>query len=161
MSGRHVVIHINAAPQGEVHPEPLPPHRLVRSCVAVHGYPRCMGAAAMGEERCTCSDTLSQEDHTRCLADAWSAFRDRDGGMCHDCAFRKGSPEQDELRAIAAAPEPFRCHQGMPVDARRGTPSRDAYAPVLRAVEGSGLTAPDYPICAGWRLARLALEHSK
>lgn len=162
---RHIVLHvnqasglhINEASDGPVHPEPLPPHRLVRSCIDVLGYPNCMGAAEWGPERCTCTDTLSEADHQLCLADARKAHRARRGRTCHDCAFRKGSPEQDELARIAASPVPFRCHQGMPVDARRGTPVENAYAPVLRTSD-RGVEAPDYPVCAGWKRARAALQ---
>jgi hypothetical protein len=153
-------VHINQAAAGPVHLEPLPAHRLVRSCMAVHGYPKCIGAAAMGEERCTCSDTLSESDHQQCLAEAWEAHRQRRGRACHDCAFRKGSPEQDSVAAIAASPVPFRCHQGMPLDARRGTPVENAYAPVMRKSH-RGVEAPDYPICAGWKRAHAALQRAK
>lgn len=156
----HLVVHINQAPVGPVHPEALPPHRLVRSCVEVHGYPKCMGAAAMGDERCTCSDTLSQEDHERCVAEAWDAFHKRRGRACHDCAFRKGSPEQDDVAKIAASAVPFRCHQGMPVDARGGMPVENAYAPALRTSK-RGTEAPDYPVCAGWRRAHAALQRKR
>lgn len=153
---KHLVLHINQASAGPVHPEPLPPHRLVRSCVAVHGYPRCIGAAAMGDARCTCSDTLSEADHQQCLAEAWEAHRQRRGRACDDCAFRKGSPEQDSLATVAASPVPFRCHKGMPLDARRGTPVENAYAPVMRSSD-RGVEAPDYPICSGWKRAHAAL----
>jgi len=146
-----IVVHINQAPTGPIHPEPLPPHRIVRSCVEVHGFPRCMGAAAMGPERCTCDDTLTAEQRSLCIADAWAAHRARKGESCHDCAFRAGSPEQDILGRIIAQPETaaFRCHQGMPVDARRGTPAQDCY-------KLTNAQADAYPVCAGWRRAHAA-----
>lgn len=152
------VVHINKARTGPEHPEALPPHRIVLSCEVIHGYPLCMGAAAMGPERCTC-DTLTQAQHELCLADAWEAWAARGGDMCGDCAFRKGSPEQEQLEKIAASSTPFRCHQGMPVDARSGKPVQDAYVPVLVVDrETQAIEAPGFPICAGWLRARQALE---
>lgn len=151
-----IVVHINCARSSEPHHEELPPHRLVPDCIEFHGFPQCMGSAVYGPERCTCTDTLSTDDHERCIAEAWDAYLERDGEMCHDCAFRAGSPEQDQLEKIAACDEPFRCHQGMPIDARGGVPRKNAYAPVLVQV-GKGLVAPEYPICAGWRRAHAAL----
>lgn len=131
---------------GEMHPEPLPTHRIRLDCMTANdGVPDCYGAAAHGPTGCTC-DTLSEEDHARCVADAWRAFRGRAGAMCHDCAFRKGSPEQEQIPDIAAQGTPFRCHQGMPVDARGGSPHKDAYCPKLT----DDNQALDYPICAGW-----------
>jgi hypothetical protein len=150
------IVHINQARSGETHPEELPSYRLVRSCVDIHGYPQCMGAAAMGPERCTC-DTLTPEEHEQCLGDAWSDFHARGGDMCRDCAFRKGSPEEESLAKIASEPTPFRCHQGMPVDARSGAPIKDAYAPVLIRNAQGGIESPNYPICAGWKRAHEAL----
>jgi hypothetical protein len=148
----HVHVHVCATPDGEVHPQPLPEHRILRSCEAVHGYPRCYGCANDGPAGCYCEDTLTPEQHAQCVADAWAAFEARGGEMCADCAFRKGSPEADMLDKIASSREPFRCHQGMPVDTRPGYPVRDAYCP-RQAERG----APDYPVCAGWQRAHAAL----
>lgn len=150
------LVHVYGARDGEPHPEPLPPHRIVLSCDALHGYPRCIGAAAMGPERCSCDDTLTPEQHAQCRAEAWQAHLERGGEMCDDCAFRKGSPEADDLARVAASPVPFRCHKGMPVDARPGYPQRDAYCPGVAIVDNT-VTAPDYPICAGWIRAQRAL----
>lgn len=99
---------------------------------------------------------LTPEQLDQCVVDAWAAYFDRQGDMCADCAFRKGSPEEDNIAQIAANRTPFRCHEGMPVDARCGYPVKDAYAPVL-AVSDGNITAPDYPICAGWLRAHAAL----
>lgn len=150
------VVHVNQSPGRDPHPEPLPPHRLRLDCESKHGFPMCMGCA-ISPDRCTCTDTLSKEDYEKCVAEAWEAFRARGGDMCHDCAFRKGSPEEEQLAKVSADPEPFRCHQGMPVDARGGVALRDCYAPVLCPGELGGQTAPEYPICAGWLRARAAL----
>lgn len=142
----HLHIYGNAC--GEPHPEELPKYRIRLDCESLTGVIDCMGAAAMGPGHCTC-ETLTDEDHARCLADAHAAHAARNGDMCRDCAFRKGSPENDELEKIAASEVPFRCHQGAPVDARGGTPIKDAYCP--RAVKGEAI---GYPICAGWLRAR-------
>ena len=74
--------------------------------------------------------------------------------MCHDCAFRKGSPEQEDgtlqtlLDKLEAAVKgergftPFYCHQGMPVDCH------GAYAPKRhKSGEPKG-----YALCAGYAL---------
>lgn len=140
----------------EPHPDPLPPHRVRLDCESLHGFPDCMGCAAMGAHACTC-ETLTPEQLDLCLADAWDDYTRRGGEPCVDCAFRAGSPEQDDLALIAASPEPFRCHQGMPVDARGGVPLKDAYRPPLVRTEGGHITNDAYPICAGWARARAAL----
>lgn len=135
---------------GDEHPEQLPPHRLDHDCVHVHGYPQCMGAAALDEGHCTCS-FLTEADHERCEREGLEHFEARGGDMCHDCAFRKGSPEQDELNRIAAQDEPFHCHQGMPVRTIGGVPQKDSYMPRDRK-------NANYPICAGWQRAHDALS---
>lgn len=137
-----------SAPTDDVHPEALPEHRIARSCEAVHGYPQCMGAAGFGPERCTC-EMLTPEQHALCLRDAWEAYNARGGEPCDDCAFRKGSPESDDLDRIAAQEKPFYCHKGAPVDARGGFPAKDAYVPGRRFTE--------YPVCPGWQRAHAAL----
>jgi hypothetical protein len=148
------VLHVNAALTGEPHPEPLPPHRIMRSCDDALGYPNCYGSAGMGPERCTC-DTLTDEQHALCVAEGWAAFHARSGRMCDDCAFRKGSPEAEQLTRIAASSVPFRCHKGMPVDAKGGEPVRDAYCPRTSSNHWS-VEATEYPVCAGWKRARAA-----
>jgi hypothetical protein len=70
---------------------------------------------------------------------------------CHDCAFRKDSPEQGrEMVQIMEALEgamkggkpfaPFYCHQGMPID------DKGEYCPPLDA-RGAPI---GFPLCAGW-----------
>lgn len=135
-----VVHELKGHATGLVHPELLPPHRISHSCVHVLGRPDCYGAAEYGEDHCTC-DMLTVEQHQRCEDDARAARLERGNEMCHDCAFRKGSPEQDKLDRIAEQTEPFRCHQGMPVRAIGGVPQKDDYQPRNR---------DQYPICAGW-----------
>lgn len=61
---------------------------------------------------------------------------------CADCAFRIGSPEQDEdweLRELGEADRPFWCHQGMPL-------VRGGYSPTAM-IAGIPL---GYKVCGGW-----------
>lgn len=118
------------------------------NCIAIHGYAICIGAAARGPHGCTC-DTLTDADHARAVAAAWEDHRRRDGRMCHDCAFRSGSPEREsgELHTITRNPAPFRCHQGMPNTS--ANPEEGEYVP---RTNGDG-DADEYPECAGWRAA--------
>ena len=133
---------------------------LLVSCDAVEGYPDCLGSAARGPEHCTCG-ALQMPDGTpvpekRARAEAWAAWYLRGGEMCHDCAFRVGSPEEDELWNLAQSAEPFRCHQGMPLDARDGDPVVGNYVPSAVRTP-CGTAARQYPVCEGWRRARAAL----
>lgn len=67
--------------------------------------------------------------------------------MCHDCAFRPGSPERADaygvwsriLRGVAEN-HPFFCHQTMPTD-RSGSycPKQNQYGHAI-----------GHPFCAGW-----------
>ena len=149
MSASAVTVHkFQSRESGQLHPEPLPAHRVEHDCIEVHGYPQCMGAAAMDAGHCTCIH-LTPEQHAQCEDEAWQVHRERDGDPCADCAFRKGSPEEDQLEQIAAQDEPFHCHQRMPVRAVGGVPQRDDYAPRDRTL---------YPICSGWQRAHDALS---
>lgn len=123
----------------------VPAHRRLYDCEAVHGYPQCIGCAVNGAPACTC-DTLTPAQHQLCLADAREAERKRRGRMCHDCAFRPGSPEWERRAEIGDDPFPFRCHQGMPIDFRGREPASEDehdYKPRKHVY--------DYPICAGWK----------
>lgn len=71
------------------------------------------------------------------------------GLPCFDCAYRKGSPESDDLAKITASPEPFRCHQGMPVHAPEGHAEPGNYKPG---------DPTRYPVCEGWKRARRSAE---
>lgn len=75
---------------------------------------------------------------------------------CVDCAFRDGSPEREsgELQRLienmaAGDVTPFHCHQGMHCRAD-GT-----YVPLETDARGLPI---GHPVCAGWLLARGALE---
>jgi hypothetical protein len=71
--------------------------------------------------------------------------------MCHDCAFRKDSPERESFGAWPAIESavregtPFICHQGMhETDDGR-------YIPFERDAKGIPVW---HPVCAGWAAAR-------
>lgn len=116
-------------------------------CETRTGIPQCMGAIHSDGRFCTC-EHLTREVHVACEAEAHRLAAERKGEMCHDCAFRKGSPEageEDMLRRLAEQREPFRCHQAMPLDGRGRKPTEGIFAP-----RGPTL----YPICAGWLRAR-------
>lgn len=82
------------------------------------GFPECIGAAARGEQGCTCG--LHPGQHDEAVLVAWAHFHERGGKACHDCAFRRGSPEMQNgiAMSIAEGDQAFYCHQGMPVDGR-------------------------------------------
>jgi hypothetical protein len=70
--------------------------------------------------------------------------------MCHDCAFRGGSPEREmghmeHLMKLVADGKPFICHQGMH-ETKDGR-----YIPLERDHQGAPV---GHPICAGWAAAR-------
>lgn len=79
----------------------------------------CMGAVVYGESRCTCwrpvYDTSQAPPQTVTSAEQLLA----QPRMCHDCAYRPGSPERadeylaEELHSLPSAGTPFWCHQGM------------------------------------------------
>lgn len=70
---------------------------------------------------------------------------------CADCAFRRGSPEREDFRALVGLAEavdegrPFHCHTGMSVDAH------GRHVPRAGLVDGKPI---GHPICAGWATAR-------
>lgn len=96
-------------------------------------------------------------------------------GMCGDCAYRPGSPEKagdpehrgdaSELERLAAAGEPFYCHDGMRRIVRWVHPSgaevpghpADYAPPIAGSVPYRANGAPGY-LCAGWNARRRALE---
>ena len=107
----------------------------------------CMGCVLDGPEHCY-EQNLPTEVHAACAADAREQARARAGEPCHDCAFRPGSPEsaeEDLLLKHIRQSTPFRCHQGMPLDARGRLPTIGDFAP---------LDPAEYPVCGGWAAAR-------
>lgn len=120
-----------------------------RSCEEIDGFPQCFGCAGIGPERCTC-DTIAPGEHDEAVLVAHAHYQQRGFKACRDCAFRRGSPEMKSGKTEAImsdAAAVFYCHQGMPVDARGGTPELGNYAPD---------DASRYPICAGWIAMKLA-----
>lgn len=121
-----------------------------RSCEEVNdGMCDCFGAAGMGPRRCTC-DTITQAEHDEAVLVAHVHYEQRKRKACHDCAFRRGSPEMesgktDEIMRDGSAQ--FHCHQGMPIDARGCRPELGNFAPD---------DATRYPICTGWLAMKLA-----
>lgn len=121
-----------------------------RSCIETNdGVPECIGAAMGGEDRCTC-DTIPKGEHDECVLVAHVHYLQRGSKACHDCAFRRGSPEMDGGQTdqiLGDETAAFYCHQGMPIDARGRDPELGDYVPD---------DAHRYPVCAGWVAMRLA-----
>ena len=66
---------------------------------------------------------------------------------CHDCAFRRDSPECDSgaLYQIADSEHPFYCHQGM------HSTADGRYVPREQTHDGRPV---GHPVCVGWLRAR-------
>lgn len=114
------------------------------------GKSLCWACAIDGPERCH-EDHLPPQVHDACVTEARRLYAERNKGPCHDCAFRRGSPEHGEeglLARVARQREPFYCHQAMPLDGRGRVPAEGDYAPDDHS---------RYPVCAGWAAAREAL----
>jgi len=142
---------------------------------ATNGIPCCEGYAAYDHSRCTCWEPVYDQEQQPYVEDSKPVARK---SPCHDCAYRKGSPErsgekgyrgdEDELNHIAATGQEFWCHQGMrrPIAYRHPSgmqvPSHPAaYAPEIIVIEGkpTPLKADGTPacICGGWSGKRKAL----
>lgn len=82
----------------------------------------CMGAAAMGPERCTCWKAEHDLEQAEPCAASLTDMPTR-ATACADCAFRSGSPERsnnpryghnaDDLDELVHSSAMFACHQGM------------------------------------------------
>lgn len=138
-------------PATYVHLPDKGPTVLDRSCEDVYGVPQCWGAVHRGPRGCTCSE-LSELDRLWCRREARRQLEARDYSPCDDCAFRKGSPEQEAgmLERLLDQGVPFHCHRGMPMRWADGEvlqyrPDRDEDG-VPRA----------YPVCMGWLSGTLA-----
>lgn len=123
----------------------------------------CWGTVQNGPEGCTCWVAVYDVEQAEpqpgvTLLDARPAAE-----LCHDCAFRPGSPERseewlrEELYASADAGRPFWCHQGMrrPAlwrhpDGREVAGSPDNWTPP--GINGVPFKADGTPalLCAGW-----------
>lgn len=119
-------------------------------CVAAGDFDVCSGCALRGPEGCI-KQQLTDLDHASCEAEARRLAEKRGKRPCHDCAFRKGSPEHSaELtEKLARQATPFRCHQGAPLDGKGREPTVLAFWPRDESL---------YPVCAGWAAARSALQ---
>jgi hypothetical protein len=128
--------------------EDLRRRHVLRACIDQVGYPVCMGAAARGPEHCTCE--LPPQAHDESVLVAHAHLHERGGKPCRDCAFRRGSPEMESgeaQRILERNDADFRCHQGMPIDARHGEAELGNFAPD---------DAHRYPVCPGWVAFKLA-----
>lgn len=126
----------------------------------LHPVPCCAGTAFQGLAHCTCWDPVYDRVHELIVAGP-PATRTT---MCHDCAFRKDSPERKRGEDPADLGN-FWCHQGVrraiayvhPDGRRRIVPDEDGvpmgYDPVTRP--GLIYRADGQPgeRCAGWAKA--------
>lgn len=133
--------------------------------------PCCMAAAISGGETCTCWQPIHDQPQTDPDPTAAPGVMP---AMCHDCAYRPGSPERqgnpsaladaDLLDRIVDTGAPFWCHTGLrrqtgwahPCGAQLQVPQTgvDAYDPPAR--DGTPYKADGTPgdHCAGWSARR-------
>lgn len=128
----------------------------------------CDGSAVKGPQYCTCwAPVFDMEQQV-----VRPGERGQRAGLCHDCAYRPGSPERsgDEryngdqafLDRIVAAGEPFHCHQGIrrvvklvhPSGAEVEVPPGDYRPPQVAGVPYKADGSPG-DLCAGWAARRL------
>lgn len=115
---------------------------------ATDGIPCCMGYAANGHGGCTCWDPV-YDQKTKKHDGSMPGQRTT---MCHDCAYRKGSPErtgqegyqgsEEDLELAALKGQPFYCHQGT--------------AKTLQYRHPSGMTIEAHPADYDWRIVERA-----
>lgn len=129
----------------------------------------CLGSALDGATRCTCWEPEYDVEQAEPKTDGL-LFGCR-SSMCHDCAYRPGSPErtgdpdaaadQELLDDLVVRGQPFWCHQGMRVPLRYRHPSgvvveasRLEYGPPI--VQGRPFKADGSPadLCFGWAARR-------
>jgi hypothetical protein len=130
---------------------------------------RCPVCNGTGEPVCMCDGRTGLVDEKTALRYARTAKLPRPEPLpppparmdrpCHDCAFRKGSPEREDAHGtIATLSEqiahgvPFFCHQGMHDASGR-------YVPIYGF--DANRQPIGYPICAGWRAMRDAFERGE
>lgn len=120
----------------------------------------CMGSAARGPGHCTCWEPVYDQPQSPLVQKGPMRERRR---MCHDCAFRRNSPERNGDERYQHSDEggldevlggTFLCHTGMRRLVREEHPS----GAVLEAIPGD--YRPGYPprkadgsppeLCAGW-----------
>lgn len=134
---------------------------------AADAFGCCVGNDVLGAEYCTCwVPQYDLEQATPILVAGRGDVATRTG-MCHDCAYRPGSPErsdgdgymQEVLYDLARGGEPFYCHQQMrrPVrwlhpDGRVADADPKDYQPPIDRQTGVAYKADGTPgdLCAGW-----------
>ena len=95
---------------------PYPPEVLDALAKTWPGMLGCCHGAAMDLSRCTCWEPVFDLDQAPPDPGAVGTIA---ADMCHDCAYRAGSPERadehgaEHLVTIVGTGEPFYCHQGM------------------------------------------------
>ena len=72
--------------------------------------PCCIGAAVYGPDSCTCWRPVFDMRQRRPRADVEPVTRSK---SCHDCAFRRGSPERERGDELESLPSSFWCHDGI------------------------------------------------
>lgn len=155
----------------------------VHLSLSVHAYwepedspddwvPCCYGSAHNGPRGCTCWEPVYDQEQSAACGDVSNSPR-RDS-LCHDCAYRPGSPERQDpdsaenLLSLPEAGTPFYCHQGMRKILRWEHPSGRVYVPTGDDYK-PGFTRDYIPLkadgtpadlCEGWRrrLVRLGRQ---
>jgi hypothetical protein len=131
----------------------------------------CIGEAVYGPARCTCWEPVFATEQAPPALPASAAEIEVRARRCGDCAFRKDSPEraetytEEELLGLAAAGEPFWCHDGMrrPVAYRHpvhGDVPAESGDWQPATVGGVPFRADGRPglLCAGWAQERRRQE---
>jgi hypothetical protein len=121
----------------------------------------CYGAAFTDGDRCTCWTPIVDPEPTTVVQEGPMPVN---GERCHDCAYRRDSPER---QALDGDPMPyipggvFTCHVGMPkavafvhpcgerVEVPPGT-ENDDYRPVTRGDRAWQADGRPAVVCAGW-----------
>ncbi|PTR42047.1 hypothetical protein C8K38_111216 [Rhodococcus sp. OK611] len=117
----------------------------------------CYGAAVYGD-RCTCWTAVLDIEPSTAVEEGPN---EANAKCCHDCAFRAGSPEREEMGGdpMPYRPDhPFYCHTGFPhadhythPETDQTIPGRDGdYQPITH--NGRTWRADGRPalVCAGW-----------
>jgi hypothetical protein len=128
----------------------------------------CMAAVATGAHRCTCWKPVYAQPQREPVPVDRPELLLTQATMCHDCAYRPGSPERadehltEEITTLPEVGTPFWCHQGMrrPThwehpDGRRIDAHPDDWHP---ARAGNFIYQQDGSpalLCAGWTYRRM------
>lgn len=136
--------------------------------------PCCETAAYSNGKACSCWEPIFSAPTPPVLLEGPQAPRPK---MCHDCAYRPGSPERTEVdgeQLEAPLSQPFQCHDGMPkllgwthpelpgaclVAAAIG--DRDSFGPVIRGAQSWRADGTPALMCAGWVAVSGARGHRR